>query len=79
MREGTAAEFSAIRNYPHAEVKHYPNQRVSSTFVRYLGTPVAESHTTFRFGKPVSTTYYVDEVMLKRACPDVLTREKEQD
>ena len=69
MREGTAAEFSAIRNYPHADVRHCPGKRVSSVYVGYLGTPVAEKHTDYCRGKEVSTTFYVNEEFINQHWP----------
>ena len=60
IREGTASEFSRIRNLPHVEVRHMPGKRVSTVQLTYCGRDVGCKVSQFKRGKLSGETFQVE-------------------
>ncbi len=60
IREGTAAEFSRIRNLNGVHADNQPSKCFCSVRLTYLGRSVGDKMDMYRRGKVVSTTYTVE-------------------
>ena len=64
VREGTAAEFAKIRSLRYVAVRHMPSKRCHDVILSYCGQIVAQKTEIYKWNRPVSATYLIDEEFL---------------
>ena len=61
MRDGSAYEFSAIRNYPHVETQHIPTgKRLMDVMLYFCGKKIGQCTKVYRRNRCVETHYMVN-------------------
>lgn len=67
MREGTSAEFAAIRAYPNISIRHMNTKRIQDVLLEYCGQMVGWMTRTYKGKRVVSESFEVDETFLQKA------------